>query len=274
MSNRLKALLYYVLTRLLLAPVMLWTIATLVFLLMRATPGDPVDAILGPRAPTLRLKMPCANNWACRVACGINICTILNKLIHFDLGTSLTTRGQPTWEIIQSFFPATAELAIYSMLVAASIGLGVGILAALKKIPAGICLGACLGLLPIRCHCSGLACCCSLPCRCNWAGFRSVPVFRQPSPHRRQLRAYIRSMHCCAVNWLQFITSCHYLILPAFSLGIVLSGIFERIVRVSLQETLRSDYVEAAIARGIKGSSVLINHALKNAMIPVVTILG
>jgi hypothetical protein len=123
MSNRLKALLYYVLTRLLLAPVMLWTIATLVFLLMRATPGDPVDAILGPRAPTavkdaLREQLGLAGSlWD-------QYWHYLNNLIHFDLGTSLTTRGQPTWEIIQSFFPATAELAIYSMLVAASIGSG------------------------------------------------------------------------------------------------------------------------------------------------------
>jgi peptide/nickel transport system permease protein len=75
-------------------------------------------------------------------------------------------------------------------------------------------------------------------------------------------------------DWDSLWTSIQYLFLPAMSLGVVISGVFERIVRVNLRQTLLSDYVEAAKARGIKPSAILFNHALKNAMIPVITILG
>ena len=77
-----------------------------------------------------------------------------------------------------------------------------------------------------------------------------------------------------AGNLEQFFTAIHYLALPSLTLGILLSGIFERIVRVNLKQTLKSDYVEAAQARGIPEGRILIYHALKNAMIPVITILG
>ena len=72
----------------------------------------------------------------------------------------------------------------------------------------------------------------------------------------------------------QFLTTLHYLALPSLTLGILLSGIFERIVRVNLKQTLQADYVEAARARGIPELQILWAHALKNALIPVITVLG
>jgi peptide/nickel transport system permease protein len=75
-------------------------------------------------------------------------------------------------------------------------------------------------------------------------------------------------------NLIQFFTALYYLALPSLTLGILISGIFERIVRVNLKQTLQADYVEAARARGIPESRILVAHALKNAMIPVITILG
>jgi peptide/nickel transport system permease protein len=71
-----------------------------------------------------------------------------------------------------------------------------------------------------------------------------------------------------------FFASLYYLTLPCLTLGLLLSGIFERIVRVNLKQTLQADYVEAARARGIPERKILVNHALKNALIPVITILG
>jgi peptide/nickel transport system permease protein len=71
-----------------------------------------------------------------------------------------------------------------------------------------------------------------------------------------------------------FLTTLYYLCLPCLTLGLLLSGIFERIVRVNLRQTLQADYVEAARARGIPEGRILIAHALKNAMIPVITVLG
>ena len=75
-------------------------------------------------------------------------------------------------------------------------------------------------------------------------------------------------------NWTQCFTALHYLALPSLTLGILISGIFERMVRVNLKQTLRADYVEAARARGISEFRIVTVHALKNALIPVITILG
>jgi peptide/nickel transport system permease protein len=75
-------------------------------------------------------------------------------------------------------------------------------------------------------------------------------------------------------NLTQFFTALYYLFLPSLTLGLLLSGIFERIVRVNLKQTLQADYVEAARARGIPERRVVLAHALKNALIPVITILG
>jgi peptide/nickel transport system permease protein len=75
-------------------------------------------------------------------------------------------------------------------------------------------------------------------------------------------------------NLPQFAATIHHLALPCLTLGLLLSGIFERIVRVNLRKTLMSDYVEAAKARGIPERTILVSHALRNAMIPVITVMG
>ncbi|MGQ9873621.1 ABC transporter permease, partial [Leptodesmis sp.] len=127
--SRSSSLRDYVLTRLVLAPLMLWLITTLVFLLLRATPGDPVDALLGPRAPQ-------AAKEELRQQLGLNrpvwwqYLDYMGSLLRLDLGKSLTSQGQSVWEIIQKFFPATVELALYSLAIALVIGIAIGAVSA------------------------------------------------------------------------------------------------------------------------------------------------
>ncbi|MGL5062144.1 MAG: ABC transporter permease, partial [Microcoleus sp.] len=127
--SRSKALQSYIFVRLLLAPLMLWTITTAVFLLLRATPGDPIDAILGSRAPA-------AAKAAMRTQLGLDAplwqqyFNYMKDLFGLDLGTSITTRGQTVWEIIADYFPATVELAVCSMAVALILGISIGALSA------------------------------------------------------------------------------------------------------------------------------------------------
>jgi peptide/nickel transport system permease protein len=271
--SRAKALQYYIFSRLLLAPMMLWTIATVVFLLLRATPGDPVDAILGSRAPAaakeaLRLQLGLGDPlW-------LQYFNYLKKLVSFDLGTSLSSRGQTVWQIIQDFFPATVELAIYSMLIAVIVGVTIGAIAASRP-NTRIDVGARLfGIITY-----------SLPA--FWAGMLLQLIFsvqlgwfplgtRYPVsfPPPQTITGLYTLDSLLTGNIGQFFTALHYLALPCLTLGVLLSGIFERIVRVNLKQTLQADYVEAARARGIPENKILINHALKNAMIPVITILG
>lgn len=271
--SRLKALQYYVTARLLLAPLMIWTIVTLVFLLLRATPGDPVDAILGNRAPE-------AAKVAMREQLGLNKSLLgqyadyWGQLLQFNLGTSITSKGTTVVQIIQEHFPATAELAFYSLLVAVAVGISLGTLAASRSGTAVDAGGRIFGIVTY-----------SLPI--FWVGMLLQLIFAVnlklfPLGTRFPLTATpptgwsglytLDSLLAGNVN--QFVTALYYLALPSLTLGILLSGIFERIVRVNLQQTLKSDYVEAARARGIPEGQILWGHALKNALIPVITVLG
>jgi peptide/nickel transport system permease protein len=149
--SRSKALQYYVFSRLLLAPLMLWTITTVVFLLLRATPGDPVDAILGPRAPEAA-KEALRSQLGLKGSLWQQYFEYMGKLLHLDLGTSLTSRGETVWQIIQNHFPATVELALFSMMVALAVGITVGAVAASHP-------DTIWELLPMRFLPSGPGCC-------------------------------------------------------------------------------------------------------------------
>lgn len=271
--SRSRALQAYILTRLLLAPLMVWVISTVVFLLLRATPGDTVDVILGPRAPEsqkalvreqLGLAKPLIEQYF----------DYLKQLLSFDLGTSLTSRGQAVWDIIQDFFPATAELAICSMVFALLIGIGVGILSASRPgtpLDAG---GRLFGIITYAfpLFWAGMLLKLLFAVKLGWFPNGTRFPIRMLPPEGPTGLYLVDSL--LSGNFEAFSAALYYLALPSFTLGLVLSGIFERIVRVNLKQTLRADYVEAAKARGIPERRVLLSHALRNALIPVVTILG
>ncbi len=127
--SRSRALLYYVAARLLLAPLMMWTIVTIVFLLLRATPGDPIDAVIGNRAPE-SVKDELRERLGFNDPLPLQYIKYLGNLLRFDLGSSITDQGRKVSEVIQQYFPATVEVAVCSILVALIVGIGVGILSA------------------------------------------------------------------------------------------------------------------------------------------------
>ncbi|MGB7441104.1 MAG: ABC transporter permease [Coleofasciculaceae cyanobacterium] len=270
--SRAKALQYYILTRLLLAPLMLWTIVTLVFLLLRATPGDPVDAILGNRAPD-SVKEEFRERLGLSEPLWLQYFRYIGALLRLDLGTSLTSQGQEVWQIIQQHFPATVELAVCGIAVAFFVGVTVGTIAAARSGTFWDAGGRLFGIITY-----------SLPL--FWVGMIVQLIFsvqlgwfppngRFPGPPYPQDFTGIYTVDSLlSGNLGQFLTALHYLALPSITLGILLSGIFERIVRVNLKQTLKADYVEAARARGIPERRIVLAHALKNAMIPVITVLG
>lgn len=271
--SRSSSLRYYVLTRLLLAPVLLWLIATLVFLLLRATPGDPVDALLGPRAPQ-------AAKEALREQLGLHKSLIeqyvnyLGSLLRLDLGKSLISRDQPVWEIIQKFFPATVELAVYSLAIALLVGITIGILTASRPNTPLDAAGRLFGILTysVPMFWFGMLLQLVFAVQLGWfpLGTRFPVTVTPPS----SVTGLYTIDSLFQGNLAQFFTALYYLTLPCLTLGLLISGIFERIVRVNLKQTLQSDYVEAARARGIPETRILMSHALKNALIPVITILG
>lgn len=271
--SRANALRFYILQRLLLAPLMIWTITTVVFLLLRATPGDPVDALLGARAPqeakdTLRSQLGLdAPLW-------LQYLNYLGNLLRLDLGTSIATQGQTVWQIIGNHFPATVELTVCGLLVAATVGLTVGAIAASRPnspLDAG---GRLFGIVTyaIPMYWFGMILQLIFAVQLRWfpIGTR-YPLSATPPAGPTGLYVLDALLH---LNFAQMGTALYYLALPSLTLGILISGVFERMVRVNLKQTLRSDYVEAARARGIPEFRIVMVHALRNALIPVVTILG
>jgi peptide/nickel transport system permease protein len=269
--SRSKALQYYVAARVVLAPLMLLTIVTLVFLLLRSTPGDPVDALLTDRASQeakdelralLNLDKPLWWQYF----------SYVGNLLRFDLGNSIVKSGQPVSEIIGNYFPATVELAVYSMAIALLVGIGVGIFSASRPNSPLDVGGRLFSIISY-----------ALPI--FWVGMIMQLIFavqlewfpvggRWGSSAPPETITGLYSIDSLLTgNIDQFLTALEYLALPCLTLGVLLSGMFERMVRVNLKEALKADYVEAARARGISERRILLAHALKNALIPVITIV-
>lgn len=271
--SRSKSLQYYILARILLAPLMIWTIITIVFLLLRATPGDPADAILGSRAPE-SAKEALREELGLNAPLWLQYFRYLIQILNFNLGTSLSSRGQNVWDVIQQYFPATVELSLFAIMVAVIVGISIGVISASRPNSVFDIGGRLFGIITY-----------SLPL--FWVGMIMQLIFAvqlrwfplgtrfpvgMPSP--KTITGLYTLDSLFSFNFTQFFTSIHYLVLPCFTLGILLSGIFERIVRVNLKQTLKSEYVEAARARGINENTILVSHALKNALIPVITVMG
>ena len=262
MSSRTSALRVYITSRLLLAPLMIWLATTVVFLLIHAAPGDVVDVKLGPKAPEA-LKAAMRAEMGLDQPLYVQYFRYLNQLLHFDLGSSTFTQGQSIAQVIGDYFPATAELTICGMIVAAIVGLTIGSIAASRPNSAIDAGGRLFGIVTY-----------ALPM--YWFGMILQLIFAVqlgwfPIGSRFPLSeiAYSGPTGLYLLDSLihadlgQFFTALHYLTLPSLTLGILISGVFERIVRVNLRRTLKSDYVEAARARGISEFRIITAHALK-----------
>ncbi|RKZ50086.1 MAG: glutathione ABC transporter permease GsiC [Gammaproteobacteria bacterium] len=236
-------MLNYLGARLITALIVVFGVMTIVFMLIHIVPGDPVEVMLGESAQaadrealreTLGLNLPLSTQWV----------NYINGLIHLDLGTSLHTK-RPVIDVLTERIPATSLLAGTSILIALMIALPLGMLAAVRK-------GSIWDRTAMTFSMLGVA----IP---NfWMGPMLILVFS------------------LWLGWFpvsgndQFLS----LVLPALTLGTALAAILSRMIRASLLEVLNEDYIRAANARGLLPSTVIWKHALKNAALPVVTILG
>ncbi len=270
MSRKIN-LLKYTLTRLILTPIMLWLISSMVFLLLRIAPGDPVDAILGTRANAIARE-------ALRDKLGLNQ-SILNQYLHFlkqliqgNLGEALNTQ-EPVLKIISKALPASLELSISALIIAILIGIIVGF-SGIRK-PGGNIdfIGRVYGISTYAIPPFWIAILIQLlfAVSLGWLpiGGRFPPSLTQPEGSGFLILDSLLSQNLQALQG-----TLRYLILPASTLGILLSGIFSRSLRMSIEKTLNKDYIEAAKSRGIKYRQIITKHALPNALLPVLTIAG
>ena len=268
---RARALLRYSATRLGLAPVMLWLIATLVFLLLRVAPGDPVDAVLGSRAPA-------AAKAAMRARLGLDQSLLdqyldyLHGLIQGDLGQGLINQ-EPVSNIINRTLPASLELSVVALVVAAIVGLSIGFSGIARPEGKLDLAGRLYGLGTYALPPFWVAMLVQLlfAVSLGWlpVGGRFPPSLMPPQGSGFYL---IDSM--VDLDWTALRGTIRHLVLPAGTLALLLSGTFTTALRLNLRRTLRGDYVEAARSRGLSETQVVLRHGLPNALLPVLTIAG
>lgn len=269
--SRTGALLRYSATRLGLAPLMLWLIATLVFLLLRVAPGDPVDAVLGSRAPAVAKA-------AMRARLGLDktlpdqYLDYLRGLLHGDLGQGLINQ-EPVRDIISRTLPASLELSVLALALAAVIGLSIGFSGIARPEGKLDLAGRLYGLGTYALPPFWVAMLLQLlfAVSLGWlpVGGRFPPSLMPPEGTGFYLFDSIRSLDMTALKG-----TLRHLVLPAGTLALLLSGTFTTALRLNLRRSLRGDYAEAARSRGLSERQVVLRHGLPNALLPVLTIAG
>ena len=254
-----------------LAPLMIWLISSLVFLLLRVAPGDPVDAILGNRANE-------ASRELLRAKLGLDQSLInqylifLNKLIHFDFGESLNTQ-EPVRELISRALPASIELGFSALIIALIIGSLIGFIGIAKPEGKTDLFGRIYGISTY-----------ALPP--FWAAMLVQIVFAvslgwlpiggrfPPNLIAPEGSGFIIIDSIIQRDWRSLQGAIRHILLPSFTLGILLSGIFSRSIKINLEKILKSNYIEAAKSRGLSKYKIIVKHALPNALLPLITISG
>jgi len=271
MSRDLNKLLNYSFLKISLIPLMLWFISTLVFILLRIAPGDPVDAILGSGANELSREL-------LRYKLGLNESLLtqyfsyINDIVHLNFGESLSTQ-EPVINIILKSLPASLELGIFSIIFAILIGFPLGYLGLKNKGKKGDYIVRIVGIssyaIPPFWGAILAQIIFSVNLRIFPIGGRFSIIHNQP-----HITGFLVLDSLLENNIIYLRESLYHLALPSLTLGFLLSGIFSRTLRINLDKTLKSDYVNAAICRGITRRKILLSHALPNALLPIVTISG
>jgi peptide/nickel transport system permease protein len=263
----------YALTRLALVVPMVFILLTLVFLLMRVAPGNPVSAALGGHAPPAVIKQ-ISHQLGYDKPVYSQYGHYLWDLAHGNFGSTISDR-RSVGSIILVNGAATLELTFFAMIVAILVGLSIGLLSGRFRdspIDAG---GRLFGIVVYATPVFFLGLLAQLVFGV-WLGW--LPTSDQASPITQALlQTHTNIFFVDAIidgNWSALWDVVKHLILPATTLGIVYGGVFIRLIRVNVIRTMKEDYIEAARARGIHERSVVYRHAFRNALVPVITVVG
>lgn len=217
--------------------------ATCAFLLLHAIPGDTAEALAGPQATVedvdnlrraMELDQPLGKQYV----------SYMGNLLHGDLGYSYRT-NKPVMEILRSAWPATLQLAVCSMIVAVLLGVPIGIFAAIHRGKIGDTIAMVAAFLGV-----------SMPS--FWLALLLIIEFSVNH------------------NWFPFYgrEGISSFVLPSLTLGLGVAANIARLTRTSMLEVLGQDYIRTAKGKGVKNRKVIWVHALRNAAVPVVTIIG
>lgn len=235
-------MLKYILKRLVSSIITIWFVITITFFLMHAIPGGPF---------TTDRKLPPAVEQNLKVKFGMDKSlggqyeTYLVGLLHGDLGPSMTTEGLTVNQVIGNSFPASLKVGICAILFSLIIGLILGIIAALKQ-------GKFLDNLCMIISTIGVA---------------------VPSMILAPILIYVFAVKLGVLPAVGLDVPSNY-VMPAIALGLYYMAFISRLVRSSLVEVVRQDYIRVARAKGLSKRKIILKHALRNSLIPLITYLG
>lgn len=261
----------YIVKRILMLIPVLIGVSIIVFLIMRVFSPDPAPIVLGQHA-----TVEASNQW--REANGLNApiyiqyFNFIKGAVTGDFGTSYYTKTSVMKEIF-SRFPATIELAIAAIIFASLIGILLGIISAVKKNSIVDHAGMVIALIGV-----------SMPI--FWLGILMIILFAgvlHILPSGGRINPLLQPFGGTGFYLIDslisgdteaFVDAFKHLILPALALGMYSMAIIARMTRSNMLETMNQDYIRTARAKGIKERKVVTHHALRNAMIPVTTVIG
>lgn len=261
----------YIIKRILMLIPVLIGVSIIVFLIMRVFSPDPAPIVLGEHATQASMQ-----EW--RQANGLNdpiwlqYVNYIKGALTGNLGTSFYTKAPVTQEIF-SRFPATIELAIAAIIFASIVGILLGIISAVRKNSILDNVSRVLALIGV-----------SMPI--FWLGILLIILFAGllgwlPSTGRinpllqpSSVTGFYLIDSLLSGNMGSFIDALRHIVLPALALGMYSMAIITRMTRSSMLESLDQDYIRTARAKGISNHNVIHKHALRNALIPIVTVIG
>jgi dipeptide transport system permease protein len=271
-------MLRYLFQKLLVLIPTLLGVTLLTFSLIRMIPGDPVEVMMGERSLDPELHAAALARLGLDQPLYVQYAHYLGQLVHGDLGQSLKTQAS-VWDEFKSLFPATLELMLCALLLALVFGLIAGVLAAVKRgtwwdhtVMTAALTGYSMpifwwGLLLILVFSVGL----------GWtpvSGRLDLVFDVPPQTGFMLIDAWLAERADPEINQGAFGDAVRHLILPAIVLGTIPLAVIARMTRSSMLEVLREDYVRTARAKGLSPMRVIFVHTLRNALIPVLTVVG
>jgi len=261
----------YILKRIFLMVIVMFGVATIVFFITRVIPADQVGAILGGNAP-IELVDEMRHQLGLDKPITLQFIDYIKGIVHADFGISLKS-SRPVLKDIINYFPATIELAIASMIFAVLVGVILGVFSAIYRNKSIDHFSRVFSILGV-----------SMPV--FWLGLLLLLLFYYhldllPGGGRNSLFIFPPRItglllldSIIAGDWTAFWDGLSHIILPAFVLGYASAASIARIMRASMLDILRQDFIRTAKSKGLPKRVVIYRHALKNALIPVVTIIG
>jgi len=247
-------------------------VTVITFVISHLVPGDPARLLAGPHAP-IEVVLAIRSKMGFDKPLYEQFYIYLSDLLHGDLGMSITTR-RPVLTDLLRFFPATLELTLTAMVVSVAIGVPLGIASATKQ-----------NTLPD--HLSRVVALIGVATPVFWSGLMVLLIFYYqlgiaPGPGRldvgvttpHQITGLYLVDSILTADWGAFTSALSHLVLPSIVLAFSTLGMIVRMVRSSMLEVLREDYIVLARAKGLPERAVIYKHALKNALTSTITLTG